>query len=58
MGYPQACHFLGKEPKGGSGKQFLYGTPRMPKKTVPFKFTPAQLCEIRLQMVVKSISYA
>ena len=41
MSYSQACRFLGKEPKGGGGRHFLYATPRAPQKPVAEKFIPS-----------------
>lgn len=42
MSYSQACRYLGKEPKGGGGKHFLYTTPRVPRKVVTESFVPAE----------------
>lgn len=40
MSYKQACHFAGKEPKGGGGSRYYYTTPRMPKKQTRARFVP------------------
>ena len=42
MSYTQACRFLGKEPKGGGARYFLYSTPRAPKQQKPERFIPAE----------------
>jgi len=40
MDYAQACRYLGKEPKGGGGKQYLYATPKTPRKSSVTRFVP------------------